>query len=117
MSRGERAAVLLEVVVALTLLVVSGLSVVSLLSAAMRSEKELAGREAMMAEADHVLAALALLDRTDLDRRLGRHPAGGFVAEVRRPEPSLYRIALRSTDTAAVELLVTVVHRPDVRLP
>lgn len=113
MSRDERGVVLLEVLVALTLLVVSGVSVVSLLSASLRSEMALAEREGTLREADRVLVALTLLARTDLDRRLGRHPAGPFVAEVRRPEPSLYRIGLRESDTAAVELLVTVVHRPD----
>jgi type II secretory pathway component PulJ len=115
--RGERGVVLLEVLVALTLLVVGGVSVVSFLSASLRSEMALAEREATLMEADRVLAGLALLSRTDLDRRLGRHPVGRFVAEVRRPEPSLYRLALRESDTAAVELLVTVVHRPDRRVP
>lgn len=112
MRPGERGAVLLEVLVALTLLVVSGASVVSLLSASLRSEAALAEREETLRAADRTLAALTLLNRTDLDRRLGHHPAGRFVAEIRRPEPALYRIALREADSAAAELLVTVVHRP-----
>lgn len=113
MRPAERGAILLEVLVALTLLLVSGLTVVSLLSESLGSEGRLAEREAALRAADRTLAALALLGRSDLDRRLGRHAAGNFVAEIRRPEPTLYRIALRETDSAAVELLVTVVHRPD----
>ena len=112
MPRGERGTVLLEVLVALTLLLVSGVTVVSLLSASLRSEAGLAEREATLRAADRTLAALALLNRTDLDRRLGRHPAGRFLADIRRPEPALYRIALRESDSAAAELLVTLVHRP-----
>ncbi len=116
MRRGERGAVLLEVLVALTLLLVSGASVVSLLSAALQSEVALAEREATLRDGDRVLASLALLSKVDLDRRLGTHRAGPFVADVRRPEPGLYRIALREADSAAVELLVTVVYRPDQAL-
>jgi type II secretory pathway component PulJ len=112
MRPGERGAVLLEILVALTLLVVSGASVVSLLSASLRSEAALAGREETLREADRILAGLALLTRTDLDRRLGSRRTGRFVAEVRRPEPTLYRIALRETESASSELLVTLVHRP-----
>jgi type II secretory pathway pseudopilin PulG len=113
----ERGTVLLEVLVALTLLLLSGVTVLSLLSASLRSATVLAERESTLRAADRVLAGLSLLSRTDLDRRLGQHPAGRFVAEVRRPEPSLYRIALWESDTAAVELLVTVVYRPDGRTP
>jgi type II secretory pathway component PulJ len=112
MRHGRRGAVLLEILLALTLLVVTGATVVSLLSESLRSEAALAEREATLRAADRTMAALALLGRADLDRRLGEHPAGRFVADVRRPEPSLYRIALRGSDTSAVELLVTVVHRP-----
>jgi hypothetical protein len=115
--RDNSGAVLFEVVVALTLLLVSGASIVSLLGASLRSERELAEREATLREADRVLAGLTLLTRTDLDRRLGRHTTGRFVADVRRPEPMLYRIALREADTAAVELLVTVVYRLDQAAP
>jgi hypothetical protein len=117
MSDGRQGTVLLEVLVALTILIMSGVSTVSLLSASLGSAATLAQREASMQEADRVLAGLTLLTRTDLDRRIGRHPVGGFVAEVRRPEPLLYRIALHQADSSAVELLVTVVYRPEDRSP
>lgn len=117
MKRAARGAALLEVLVALTLLLVGGMSVVSVLRAAVQSEAALAAREARLREADRVLAALTLLRKVDLDRRLGRHSAEGFVADVRRPEPGLYRIALLQGDSATTELLVTVVHRADEALP
>jgi hypothetical protein len=101
------------VLIALTLLLVGGLSVVAALRAVIQSEAALAEREATLREADRVLSALSLLGKGDLDGRLGRHPAGRFVAEVRRPEPTLYRLSLLASDTGTAELLVTVVHRPD----
>ena len=113
MSTGEtRGAALLEAMVAVAILATSGLSVLGLLSAAARHQAMLAERESTLRQGDLTLAALSLYGRADLDRRLGRHPAGRFVADVRRPEPSLYRIALLDSDTSRLELLVTVVHRP-----
>ena len=97
--------------IALTLLTSAGVGTVSLLSAALRNEAAMAERESTLRAADRTLAALALLTRTDLDLRLGRHPAGRFIADVRRPEPTLYRIALAEPGLEEVELLVTVVHR------
>ncbi len=88
MSSAERGAVLLEVMVALAILVVSGVTTVSLLGASLRSEVALAEREELFQEAHRALAALSLLTRDDLDRRIGRHPVGRFVAEIRRPEPA-----------------------------
>jgi hypothetical protein len=104
-------------VVALTVLIAGGLSVVTLLSAALQHERELAGRESVLRDADRVLATLSLYSRTDLDRRVGRHPAGRFWAEIRRPEPALYRLALFESDTGRTEILVTVVHRPREEAP
>ncbi len=53
--------------------------------------------------------------RNDLDRRLGRHPIGDLIAEVERPEPTLYRIALAQASAPDVEDLVTVVYRREAR--
>jgi hypothetical protein len=97
---------------ALTVLISAGLSAVSLVSSALRNEAELAAREETLREADRVLASLTLSTRVDLDQRLGRHPYSKFRADIRRPEPTLYRIALLEADTGHLELLVTVVYRP-----
>ncbi len=102
---------------ALTLLLAGGVSTVSLLSAAVQSQAALAGREVTLREADRMLAALTLLSKDDLDRRLGQHAAGRFLADVRRPDPARYRISLRESETGSEELLVTVVHRPDQEAP
>jgi hypothetical protein len=113
----ERGAVLFEVLVAITLLLLAGVSVVMLVSDALRSEGVLRDREREVQELDRVMTAMTLLDRVDLDRRLGRHPIGPFVADVQRPEQSLYRIAVTSAPNGAARTLVTVVYRPDEARP
>jgi type II secretory pathway component PulJ len=110
MRHAERGAVLLEAVIALTILLAAGVSLVSLLAASLASETALARREAETRDLDRLLAAMSLLTRTDLDRRLGRHSVGPLVAEIQRPEPTLYRLAVRR---AGGQDLVTVVYRPD----
>jgi type II secretory pathway component PulJ len=111
MRHGERGAALLEAMVALAILAGAGASAVSLVSASLRAEREMADRERTLLAADRLLAAATLLTRTDLDRRLGRRDAGEFVVEVQRPRPSLYRIAVSESRAPEFELLVTVVFR------
>ncbi len=104
---------LLEVLVALALLAGSGVALAGLVSAGLRSEGDARARERTLATEERVLAALTLLSREDLDRRLGRHRLGEFVVDVERPEGTLYRIALADTLAPDVEALVTVVYRPE----
>ena len=68
-----------------------------------------------MANEDRVLAAMTLLKRVDLDRRIGRHEVGEFVLDVQRPERTLYRIAVAQTSAPQVEDLVTVVYRREIQ--
>ena len=114
MRRAERGAVLLEAVIALTILLAAGVSLVSLLGASLASEAVHARREAEVRDLDRLLAAMTLLTRAELDRRLGRHSVGPLVAEVQRPERLLYRLAV---SRPGVEALVTVVYRPDLGRP
>jgi hypothetical protein len=67
----------------------------------------------MLRAADRVLTAMTLLGRTDLDRRIGRHPVGEFEVHVSRPERVLYRIAIAAAAAPERTLLATVVHRPE----
>jgi len=109
--RRDRGAVLLEVLIALTIVTVAGLSLVELLGAGLRAERDAGQRERTLAAEERVLAAMTLLTRADLDRRLGRHEVGEFLVDVQRPERTLYRIALAQGRSAHVEDLVTVVYR------
>jgi hypothetical protein len=112
MLRSERGVVLLEVIIALTLLTVSGLSMMAIIASGLESQRQVRGRDRELRAADRVLAAYALLTRGDLDLRLGRHAVGEFQLGVQRPEPTLYRVGIAPGDAPDVELLVTVLYRP-----
>jgi type II secretory pathway component PulJ len=109
----SRGVALLEVLVALALLSATGLALAELVGAGLRSEQDSRSRERTLATEERVFAALSLLARGDLDRRLGRHRLGEFIVNVERPEPTLYRVALADALAPDVEALVTVVYRRD----
>ena len=106
---------LLEVLVALATLSMSGIALVGLVSAGLAAERDAEQRERTLAAEDRVLAALTFLKRDELDRRLGRHPLGEFVVDIERPERTLYRIALARVGSPGAEDLVTVVYRGEAR--
>jgi type II secretory pathway component PulJ len=114
MPAGNRGIALLEVLVSLAILSTAGAGLVAALAAAVRNEHRLGREEAAMLSADRVLAAMSLLSRADLDRRLGTHPVGDFEVQVQRPRPTLYRIAIAQARAPELEMLVTVVHRPEL---
>jgi hypothetical protein len=103
--------VLLEVLVALVVLATAGIALVELVSAGLRGEREARERERTLAAKERVLAALTLLNRNELDQRIGRRQIGEFIADVQRPERTLYRIALLQQQSPHMEDLVTVVYR------
>ncbi len=115
MRRAEHGVALLETLVALAILSGAGLGLLQLVSASVAAERGARERERVLAVETRVLAALSLFKRADLDRRLGRHTIGDVIAEVERPEPTLYRIALTQASAPDVEDLVTVVYRREAR--
>jgi type II secretory pathway pseudopilin PulG len=117
MRHTERGAALLEAIVALAILATAGTSLVTALAAALRSETDVARAEQAVQAADRVLTAMTLLTRNDLDQRIGSHAVGEFVVLVQRPRPTLYRISVAETRAAEVEMLVTLVYRPEPVVP
>jgi type II secretory pathway pseudopilin PulG len=114
--RSERGVVLLEVLVALVLLAIAGIALMENVGAGLRAERDARDRESRLATEDRLLSALSLLNRTDLDQRIGRRRIGEFVVDVQRPDKALYRIAIVQEQSPHVEDLVTVVYRAE-RLP
>jgi hypothetical protein len=104
---------LLEMLVALAILGGAGAALVATLAAGMRARHEIGEREMEMKKADQILTATSLLSRPDLDRRLGRHPAGEMVVEVQRPNLVLYRLSVSASHHPNLDLLATVVYRPE----
>ena len=111
--RNERGVVLLEVLVAVVVLVTAGVGLIELVGSGLRAEREARLRETTLATEERLLAALTLLNRKELDQRIGRRQIGEFIVDVQRPEPTLYRIALLQQQSAQVEDLVTVVYRAE----
>lgn len=107
----ERGVTLLEVMVALTLLLWGAVPLLTLLRDVASSDRRQQQREAEMDAAAQLLTVTALMTRRDLDRRLGSHQVGTFLATVQRPEPRLYRLSVASADAPDVDLVVTVVYR------
>lgn len=108
----DRGGILFEALIGLFVLSLAVGAVLGEAAAAVRNETDMGRREDRMATADRIMTALALLDRRDLDLRLGTRPMGDFVTEVQRPAPALYRLSVADTVAPDVELLVTVVFRP-----
>lgn len=98
---------------ALAVLSVAGLSLMGSVVDATRAVANAERREAELADEDRLLAAQSLLTRRDLEIRLGTRPVGPYLINVQRPEPDLFRIALRRAVSPETDDLVTVVFRPD----
>jgi prepilin-type N-terminal cleavage/methylation domain-containing protein len=111
----DRGVALLEVLVALAILSGAGLALLDLVTGGLRAERDARERERVLAVEERVLTALTLLRREDLDRRLGRHPIGELIADIQRPERTLYRIAIAQDRSPQAEDLVTVVYRREAR--
>ena len=113
MRHDERGVALLEVLVALAILGGAGAALVASLAAGMRARHDISERETEIRTADRILTATSLLSRPDLDRRLGRHPAGEMLVEIQRPNPVLYRLSVSQSSRPKLDLLATVVYRPE----
>jgi len=111
--RDERGVVLLEVLVAVVVLATAGIGLVELVGTGLRAERDARLRESRLATEERVLSAMTLLNRKELDQRIGRREIGEFIVDVQRPERTLYRIALLQEQSQQVEDLVTVVYRAE----
>jgi prepilin-type N-terminal cleavage/methylation domain-containing protein len=103
---------LIEVLVALSVLVGSAVPLVALAHDELIRTAQVSREEARYNRASQAMTRIALLPRTDLERRLGEHVVAGFAVSVQLPSPDLFRLAVADTAEPAHALLVTVVYRP-----
>ena len=103
--RGERGVILVEVLAAVAIIGLAGLALTELTTAGLRATTDARVREREIADADRLLIAYTLLNRPQLDQRLGDRTIGPYVVNIQRPERGLYRIAVGD--------LTTVVYRSD----
>lgn len=113
MLGAERGVVLLEILAAVLILTVAGLSLVELSAAGTRATAAARLREREQQDEERLLTAYCLLLRADLDLRLGQRDVGPYVVRVARPERTLYRVAVSAARAPEVEDLVTVLYRPE----
>ena len=111
MFANERGGVLLEVVVALVILVTAGVALVETASHAVRAAGRLAEVERTLVDQDRLLTAYSLLDRRDLERRVGWRIVGPYAVTVRRHGFELFGVAVGRPDAAPD--LETVLYRPE----
>lgn len=110
----RRGFTLLEVICALVILGAAVGGVVPLLAQSLDGVRRTRISQARIVAAEQVLVTHVLMSRTDLLIRLGSRPVLGFLVEVQRPSPRLFRISVLD-EGKAMELLVTVVRREDAR--
>jgi type II secretory pathway pseudopilin PulG len=105
--------VLLEVIVALTILAVGATTIVALAASSLDAVSRAEAADAETRHASALLEAVSLWPRADLDRHLGDRPEGPWDLRIDRPSPTLYTVAL--SDTAIHVLLVrTSLYRAEV---
>lgn len=110
--RRRHGAVLLEVMVALTILATAGLAALGLTREATHAVEHarVAGRE--IAAASAFLEVVVLWPREELDQRLGDRVQGPWRLSIQRSYPMLYEVVLRDS-TLAREILRTSLYRPE----
>jgi type II secretory pathway pseudopilin PulG len=106
--RGRAGAVLLEVLVALSILGVMASTAAWRTAEWMHTVHRAHTAEAEVRDAQRLLTAISLWPREDLDRHLGDRPQGAWIVNVDRATPQLYRVTLRDTASRAVALRTTL---------
>jgi prepilin-type N-terminal cleavage/methylation domain-containing protein len=108
-----RGFVLIEVLVALTILSVAGLAFVDLTAQSAQSAIRAREAEEQLGDEDRLLTAYSLLDHRDLERRIGTQAVGNYTVRVERLDWSVYRVAVMAGRSGRG--LVTVIYRPGPR--
>ena len=103
--------VLLEAIVALTILTVAALASVAMVRQGVESVRRAREAEAELRRASAFMEAVALWPRADLDRHLGDRPEGPWRLVIDRPVPTLYLAALTDSSSRR-ELVRTAFFRP-----
>jgi type II secretory pathway pseudopilin PulG len=104
---------LLEVIVAMTILVIAALSTVAWVSQASDAVVRANAAAVETDSASDYLDRIALWTREDLDRHLGNRHQGVWSVLVERPTPALYIVTIRDAGGSHT-ILRTVLYRPEV---
>lgn len=102
---------LLEVLVAMTILGIAGASMTTLAVDSGRLVRHVRESERELRRANALLTSVSLWSRDDLDRHLGDRAQGAWRMTVIHESAELYAVSLRDS-AAQVPLLRTVLYRP-----
>src|SRR5213593_2051403 len=105
----RRGAMLLEALVALAVLATVGSAAAWTASENLRTVARVYEDEARLRSASHLLTAVSLWPREDLDRHLGSRAQGPWRLRIDRPRPTLYDVSLADTATGKVLLRTSLV--------
>jgi Tfp pilus assembly protein PilV len=107
-----RGSVLIEVLVALVLLAVSGTALITLLGQTSHAMRSTVASERLARAASDQLGGLAIATRSDLFAAAGRRSINGWTVSVAVAGPNLFDVSIAESDSSA-PLLRTTVYRPD----
>jgi len=102
--------VLLEVIVAITMLAIGATMLVTLAASSLDAVARAETADADVRRASALLEAVSLWPRADLDRHLGDRAEGRWDLRIDRPSPTLYTVVLRDSTTRSV-LIATSIYR------
>jgi hypothetical protein len=103
---------LLDVVIALVVLGLSGVAMITLLGQTAHSVRTVRNTERDVRRASDELGRFVVYDRSRLIAMVGRSATHGWSIEVVQATPDLFDVSIAASDTSAV-LLRTSVYRPD----
>ena len=109
--RRRLGAVLLEALVALTILAVAGMALIAMMTQSADTANRLGESERELNEASDLLEAVALWPREELDSRLGDRAQGPWRLRISHPSRTIYAVVL--VDSTSRVLLETALYRPD----
>jgi Tfp pilus assembly protein PilV len=114
-KRSRAGSALLEVVIALVVLAVSGTAFITLLGQTTHSIERLRRSERETRGASAQLSRLATFDRGQLMARVGRTAANGWLISIDQLSAGLFDVSVAASDTSGTSgtLLRTTLYRPD----
>lgn len=107
-----RGAALLEVLAALAVLTIAGLSATGAVLQSVHTMEQATAGELRLRQASRFLEAVALWTAEDYDRRLGERAQGPWRLHIERAAGTLYVLTLADSAAPTRPLLRTTVHRP-----
>jgi hypothetical protein len=108
----KRGSALLDVIVALVVLGLSGIAMITVLGQTTHSMRSVRNTERQLRHASDELGRFVVYDRIQLTGMVGRSLSHGWSIEVRQAAPDLFDVSIAESDTSAA-LLRTTIYRPD----